>query len=179
MLHRGQIMNREAQALRRRANRFKKMFALGRARLRVHHHVRGNDLADALFDGVAQGMYLFEARRPRHAYRCVYKMPISGTPHAHAIDIQYAVHARDGLGDFLLQALRCHVQQGIQSAPAELRAHPQNDGRDRKTRQGIGVVQPRQIPRFTGPDQTYPDDHDDGAPYIGRKMQCVRLQCFA
>jgi len=39
-----------------------------------------------------------------------------------------AIHARHSLGYFLLQPLRRRVQQGIQRASAELRAHPQNDG---------------------------------------------------
>jgi len=53
LLHRSQVMNGKAHLLRCRTNRFKKMFALWSTRLRVHHHVRRNDFADALFDGVA------------------------------------------------------------------------------------------------------------------------------
>src|SRR2546429_4710469 len=67
-------MNGKAHLLRCRTNRFKKMFALGSARFSVHHHVRRNNLADALFDGVAQGMDLLEARGPRDAHRCVHKV---------------------------------------------------------------------------------------------------------
>ncbi len=179
LLHSGQVMNGEAQALRGGANRFKKMFALGRARLRVHHHVRRDDFADAFFDGVAQSMHLLEARGPRHAHRCIHKVAIARAPNAHAIDIQHAVHARYGLGDFLLQSLRRRVQQRVQRASAELRAHPQNDGCDRQARQSVSVVQPGQVPRFTGPHQPDTGDHDDGAPYVGRKMQRIRLQRFA
>ncbi len=124
LLHGRQVVNGEAQALCRSANRFKEMLALRRARFRVHHHIRGNDFADALFDGVAQGMHLLEARGPRDAHCGIDKVAIAGAPHAHAIDIQHAIHARDGLGDFLLQAFRRRVQQGIQRASAELRADP-------------------------------------------------------
>ena len=90
----------------------------------MHHHVCGNDLANAFFDGVAQGMHLLKASRPRHTHGGVDKVAIAGAAHAHTIDIQHPIHARNGLGDFLLQALRCRVQQGIQRASAELCAHP-------------------------------------------------------
>ena len=53
LLHGGQIVNRQAHLLSRGANGFKEMLALGSARLRVNHHIRRNDLADALLDGVA------------------------------------------------------------------------------------------------------------------------------
>jgi len=124
LLHRGQIMNGEAQALRRGANRFKKMFSLWRSRLRVHITSEGTISPTRFFDGVAQGMHLLEACRssPRSQLH-----PQSGdarAPNAHAIDIQHAIHARYGLGDFLLQPLRRRVQQGVQRASAKLRAHP-------------------------------------------------------
>ena len=101
----GHVVNGQAHALRDRANSFKEMLALRSARFGVHHHVRRDNLADALLDGVAQGMHLFEAGGSRHADRGVDEMTVAGAAHAHAVDVQDAVHARHGHGNFLLQAL--------------------------------------------------------------------------
>lgn len=100
------------------------MLALGRSRLRVHHHIRGHNFTDALLDGVAQGVDLLEACRARHTHRRIDKVTIAGAADAHAVDIQYAIHVRNGFGDLLLQSLRGRVQQRIQRAPAKLRADP-------------------------------------------------------
>jgi len=133
----------------------------------MHHHIRGDDLADTFLDGVAQRVHLFEVCRSRHAHGGVDKVPIAGAPHTHAVDIQYAINPRHGLGDFLLQALRRRVQQGVERASAELRADPQDDSCNRQARQGVRVQEPGQIPRFAGPHQSDAGDHDDSAPYIG------------
>jgi len=53
LLDRGQVMNGKPHLLCHGANRFKKVFSLWRARLRMHHHVRRNDFPDTFFDGVA------------------------------------------------------------------------------------------------------------------------------
>ncbi len=105
LLHGGQIVNRQAQLLSRGANSFKEVLTLRRARLGVNHHIGRNDFADALLNGVAQGMHLLEARGARHAHSGIDKVTIAGATHAYAVDIQHAIHARDGLGYFLLQAL--------------------------------------------------------------------------
>ena len=106
-------------------------------------------------------------------------MPVARAPHSHSLHVQNAVHAFKRPRDLLLQSLRSRVQQGVQSAPAELRPDPQDHPGDGQARQRVRVNQPRQIPGLAGPHQ--PDSGDDhrGAPNIGRKMQRIRLQRFA
>src|ERR1700674_3425340 len=114
------------------------MFALRRTRLRMDHHVRGNDFADSLFDGVAQSVDLLKACRPRDADGSVNEMAVAGTAHAQAVDVQAAIHASHSPGNLLLQTFRRNIQEGIQGAPAEARADPEDDGRDRQTGESVG-----------------------------------------
>src|SRR6266849_918900 len=116
------------------------MFALRRTRLRMNHYIGGNDFANALFDGVAQGMNLLEASRAGDADRSVNEVAVTGPAHAHAVHVQHAVHARDGFGNFLLQTFRRNIQESIQGTFAEPRADPEDYGGYGQTREGIGIV---------------------------------------
>src|SRR6267143_7010603 len=113
------------------------MFALRRTRLRMDHHIRRNDFADALFDGVAQSVDLLKACRPRDADGSVHEMTVAGAAHAHAVDVQHAIHASYGPGNLLLQTFRRNIQKGVQGAPAESRAKPEDDGCDRQTGESV------------------------------------------
>ena len=66
------------------------MFSRGGARLHVHHHVRGNNFADAPLDGVGNGVHLLEAGGARNADRDVHEVLVSGAPHAHALGGKHA-----------------------------------------------------------------------------------------
>ena len=145
----------------------------------MDHYIRGNDFADALFDGVAQRMDLFEAGGPRDADRGVDKMAIARAPYAHAIHIQHAVHAGHSPGNLLLQTCGCHIQESIQRSLAKPRANPEDHAGDGEASEGIGIDQRRLFPHFAGPNEPDAGDYDDGAPHVGRKMQSIRLQCFA
>jgi len=152
VLQRRDVVNGQAHALRDRANGFKQMLTLGSAGLGVHHDVRRDDFADALFDGVAQGVHLLETGGARHADRGIDEMAVAGAAHAHAVDVQDSVHARHGHGDFLLQTLGGNIEQRIQGSPAELRANPQNDGGNGQAGESVRVSEPGQAPGLAGPD---------------------------
>src|SRR6266481_4496699 len=117
------------------------MFALRRTRLRMDHHIRGNDFADALFDGVAQSVDLLKACRSRDADGSVNEVTVAGAADAHAVDVQDAIHASHGPGNLLLQAFRRNIQKGVQGAPAEARADPEDDSRDRQTGESVSIDQ--------------------------------------
>src|ERR1700681_5078966 len=155
------------------------MFALRRARLGVHHHIGGHNFADTFFDGVAKLMDLFETGGASHAYRGMHKVAIPSAADPHAIDIQNTLHAGHRASDLLTEAFWRGVHESVESAPAKPRSNPQNDACDRQTRDGVGARKPGQMPGFTGPNQSYADDDNDGAPDICRKMQSVRFYCFA
>src|SRR5580692_499884 len=164
LLHGGQVMDGHAHALSSGANGFEEMLALRRARLGMDHHVGGNDFADPFFDGVAESVNLFEAGGARDADGGIDEVAIAGAAHAHAVHVENAIHAGDSAGDLLLQPLRGDVQQGVESAPAEARADPEDYGGDRQPSESIGIVQPGHVPGVTGPNKPDANDDDDGAP---------------
>src|SRR5271166_3687180 len=172
-------MDGQAAFLGHSADGLEEVLALRRARLGVDHDVRGHDFADAFFDGVAEGVDLLEAGGARDADRGVDEVTVAGAAHAYAVYVQDAVHAGHGAGDGLLQALRGDVEQGVQGALAEARAHPQDYGRDHQTGDGVGVDQCRQIPGFAGPDQADSGNNYHGAPDVGGEVQGVGFQGFA
>src|SRR5580692_13117347 len=128
------------------------MLALWRARFRVYHDIRRDNLAYALFDSVAERMHLFEAGSPRDADRGIHEMAVAGAANAHAVDVQDSVHSSHRHRYFLLQTLGSHIQQRIQCSLAELRANPQNNGGNGEACERVRVSKPRQVPRLAGPD---------------------------
>src|SRR5260370_31481332 len=81
LLQRAQVVNPQSFALRHRANGLEQMFALRRARFRVHHHIGRNDFSDALLDGIADRAYLLEASGTRDTDRSIHKMAVArGAP---------------------------------------------------------------------------------------------------
>ena len=86
----GNFVHREAEARGDHADGVEQMLARDCARLHVHHHVRGHDLADAPLDGVGNGVHLLEAGGARHADRDVHEMLVAGAPHAHALGGKHA-----------------------------------------------------------------------------------------
>src|ERR1700736_4796733 len=91
------------------ANGFKDVLTLRSPRLGMHHHIRGNNFADAFLDGVAKHVHLFKACRTRHTYGCIHKMSAARAPDAHTVHIKNAFHAPYGPSDLLLQALRRYI----------------------------------------------------------------------
>ncbi len=172
-------MNSQSHALGYRANGFKQVFALRRAWFRVHHHVGRHNLSNALLDGVAERVHLLEARGARHAHGGIHEVAIAGSPHAHAIHVQDAVHARNGARDLLLQSFGRGIEQRVDRTAAKLRADPQDHGRYGQGGKRVGINQIGHVPGFTGPHQTHAGDDDGRAPDIGRKMQRVGLQRLA
>ena len=90
-LVRGEVMNGQTFALRGRADSVEQMFTGLRPRLHVHHHVGGNDLRDTAFDGVADGVNLFETRGSRHADGHVHKMMGAAAAHPHPLGGKHTV----------------------------------------------------------------------------------------
>src|SRR5258708_15481017 len=99
----------------------------------MDHYVRRDDFADALFDRITKRVNLFEAGGSRHADRGVHKMAVSCTAHAYAIHREYAFHTGDGPSEFLLQSLRCGIEQGVYGAAAPPRNHPPDDRGHRRS----------------------------------------------
>src|SRR5580700_8977066 len=143
------------------------MLALRGARFRVDHHIRRHDFADALLDGVAERVDLFEAGGARDADRGVDEMVVAGAANSHAVHIQNTVYARDRASDFFLQSFGRDIQQGVHSAFAEPRPYPQNNASDSQARESIGIDQPGHVPGFAGPYQPDASNYDQGAPDIG------------
>ena len=97
-------MDRKAETLGDGPHGLEKMFIARSTRFGVNDHVGGNDLGDALFDAVGEGMDLVEIRGARDADGGVDKITIAGAPEAHAIGTEHAIDFLDGTGDPVLQA---------------------------------------------------------------------------
>ncbi len=140
---RGKLMNGEAESMRRGTDGIEEVFACMGARFHVNHDIGVNDLADAAFDGVTDGMDLLETGRARHADRDVDKMTIARAAHANTLGAEYAIDLLDGLRDAFLQTDRSYVEKCIDGAASELRGDPYHHARYDQSSQGIGIMQPR------------------------------------
>src|SRR5271170_2491518 len=178
-LVRGKFVDGEAAALRDGANGFEEIFVGLGARLHVHHHIRGNNLSDPFFHGVAGGVGLFEARGPRNADGHIHEIALAGAAHAHAFGLQHAFGFVHGGFDAFAQAARRDVQQRVGGAFAELRADPDNHAGDAQCRDGVQHIQPGDSVARAEPRAGDAEDYDEGAPDVGGKMQGVRFQSFA
>ncbi len=112
----GNFVHGEAEPRGDGADGVKQMLSRGGARLHVHHHVRGNNFADALLDGVGNGVHLLEAGGPRNADRDIHEVLVSRAPHPHAFGGEHAFESLDLSRDALLQSGRRHVQQRLDRA---------------------------------------------------------------
>src|SRR5487761_579820 len=99
----GNFVYGETEARGDDADGVKQMFSRGGARLHVHHHVGGNNFADAPLDGVGNGVYLLEAGGTRNADGDVHEVLVSRSPHAHALGGKHAFKSFDFFHDALLQ----------------------------------------------------------------------------
>ncbi len=172
-------MNGESAALRDGANGFEKRLIAARAGLDVDHHVRGNDFRDAALDGVARRMSLFEARRARHADGDVHEVALAGAAHAHALGFEHALGGAHGAGDPLAEAARGHVHQRVGGALAEPRADPDNHAGDAQRRHRVEHAQRGDPEFYSQPRARDAENHKEGAPDIGRKMQRVGFERLA
>ena len=179
LLVRGNVVNRMAHALGDGANGFEEVFVVGGARFGVYDDISGNDLADALLDGVGERVDTLEIGGARDGDGGVHKVAIAGAPDAHALHAKHAVHPADGIGDFVLQAFGSGVEKSVERAAAELRAEPENHARDRERGEGVRVRQPGKIPGIARPNKRHAKNDDDRAPDIGGEMESVGFQRFA
>jgi hypothetical protein len=120
VLQGGDVVNGQAHTLGYRADGFEEVFALRSAGLGVNHDVGWNDFADALFDGIAEGVNLLEAGSARNANGGIDEVAIASATDANAVNVQDAIHAAHGHGDFLLQSFWGDIQKGVEGSPAEL-----------------------------------------------------------
>lgn len=118
----GDIVNGMAHPLGDGANGLKKIFVVWRAGFRVNDNVSGDDLADALLDGVRKRMDALEIGGTRDRDGGVDKMAIAGTPDTHAFHAKYALHMADGIADFVLKPFRRSVEKSVERAATDLRA---------------------------------------------------------
>jgi hypothetical protein len=152
LLGSGEIVDGEAEALGDGANGLEEVLVARGARFGVNDDVGGNDLGDALFDGVGEGVNLLEAGGAGHGDGGVNEMAIAGAADADAFDFEDAVHAAHSGGDFALETLGSDVEEGVQGAAAELRANPDDDGSNAETGESVGVGEARKIPSIAHPD---------------------------
>ena len=97
-------MDRKAETLGDGPHGLEKMFIARSTRFGVNDHIGGDDLGDALFDAVGEGVDLLEIRGARYAHGGIHEIAITGTPEAHAIGTEHAIDFLDGTGDPVLQA---------------------------------------------------------------------------
>ena len=116
---RSEAVDRKPAALRGGADGVEKMFVGAGARLHVNHHVRGKNLAHAALDGVADLVHALETCRARDADGDIHEMFVAGAAEPHAFGAEDALHLRDGVCDFFLQAFRRCVKQRVDCAPAQ------------------------------------------------------------
>ena len=144
-LVRGKFVDGEAAPLRDGANGFEEIFVGLGARLDVHHHVRGNNLRDAFFHGVAGGVGLLQAGGARDADGDVHEIALAGAAHAHAFGLQHAFGFVHGGFDAFAQAVGSDVEQRVGGAFAELRADPDDHAGDAERRDGVERAEPAEF----------------------------------
>ena len=81
-------MNREAEAESDGADGFEEMLIARGAGFGVDDNVRGNDLRDALFDFVGEGVDLLEICGAGYADGGVDEIAVAGAAEAHAFNMQ-------------------------------------------------------------------------------------------
>lgn len=135
----GDVVNRIAHALGDSANGFEQIFVVGRTGFGVDDNIGGDDLADAVLDGIGKRVDLLEIGGTGNGDSGVDKVAIAGAADTNAFDVKDAVHAADGIDDFILQAFGGGVEEGVESAAAELRADPENDASDREAGKCVRV----------------------------------------
>ncbi len=179
-LMRRQFVHRQSSPLRDGANRLKEMLVASRARLHMHHHVGRercgrSSLPTASLAAcacsrlavrgtlmVTSTKYRWPARRTRT--RSVFKTP----------SVSFTARVMSSP-----QAAGSHVQQRVQGSSSEPRAHPDNYARHAQRGHRIEPAQPGDPESQSDPRGRDSDDHDECAPHVGGKMQCVRFQRLA
>src|SRR5215472_1497098 len=155
------------------------MLVTGSPRLGMNDDIGRNNLRDALFDAIGERMNLFEICGSRDTDGGINKITIPGAADADTIRAQNSFNFFDASYDPFLKSGRGCIEESIQSATAQLRAHPENDAGDGEAGKRVGIGQPRKIPAIATPNQRHPNDDDQGAPDIRRKMECIGFKSFA
>ncbi len=104
---------------------------------------------------------------------------IAGTTNARAEDPFDIFHLFDDRNDFLRQAVRRGIEQGIDGATTEFPTDVDDDERHNQCGKCIGAHQKRFLSDgFAEPHQRQTNDDDRRRPNIGTEMQCVGFQCL-
>jgi hypothetical protein len=179
LLGRGDVVNSQAKTQRDGADGFEQVLIARGARFGVDDNVRGNNLRDALFDFVGEGVDLLEIGGAGDADGGIDKIAVAGAAQAHTFNAENAVNISDLRNELFLQPRGGGVEKGIQRSAAELRTDPEDHTGDSKARERVGVSQLGNVPDVACPDQPDAEDDDNRAPYISREMQCVGFEGFA
>src|SRR5258708_5218078 len=179
LLRGGDVVHSQAEAESDSADGFEQVLVTRRAGLCVDDDVRWNDLRDALFNFVGEGVDLLEVRGAGDADGGVNEIAVAGAAEAHTFDAENPVDISDLGNELILQPSGSGIEKRVQRAPAELRSDPKDNASDGETSERVSESKPGKIPDITGPDARHTQDNDDGAPNIRREMQCVGFESFA
>src|ERR1700676_3605567 len=138
LLRGGDIVNSQAEAESDGADGFEQGLIARGARFCVNDDIRGNDLRDALFDFVGEGVDLLEIGGAGDADGGVDEIAVAGAAQAHAFHAQNALDISDLGNELILQTRGRGVKKRIESAAAELRANPDDDSCDGEASERVG-----------------------------------------
>src|ERR1700728_970059 len=155
------------------------MFVFAGAWFHMDHHVRRDNLADALFHRLARGVRFLKAGGAGDADGRIDKITLARPAHAHTFSAQDAFGFVQSGGDTLAQAAGSNVEERVSGAFAQARADPDDYSGDAQRGNRVQFAQPRNA--IFLPEQCAGDADDDyeGAPNVGGKVQRVGFQRFA
>ena len=116
----GDVVNGMTHALGDGANGFEKVLVVRSARLGVNDDIGGNNLANALLDGVGERVDAFEIGGTRDGNGGVDEMAIARAADTDTFNAENAFHVADGIRDFVLQAFGSSVEKRVERAATEL-----------------------------------------------------------
>jgi len=179
LLRSGDIVNGQAEAEGDGADGFEEMLVARGARFGVNDDVGGNDLRDAFFDFVGEGVDLFEIGGAGDADGGIDEIAVAGAAEANAFHMENPFHVSDLGHELILQASGSGIEKRVERAAAELRTNPEDYAGDSQARERVGVGKPGKIPGVACPDERDAEDDDNRAPDIGGKVQCIGFESFA
>jgi len=120
LLRGGDVVHGEAEAESDSADGFEQCLIARGARFGVDNDVGGNDLGDALFDFVGEGVDLFEIGGAGNADGGVNKVAVAGAAEADAFHVENSFNISDLGNELILQPRGSGVEKGVKGAAPEL-----------------------------------------------------------
>src|SRR5579859_7154783 len=120
LLRGGDVVHSEPEAESDSADGFEQCLIARGAGFCVNDDVGGNNLGDALFDFVGEGVNLLEIGGAGNADGGVHKVAVAGAAEAHAFHLENSFNIPDLGNELILQPSGSRVEKGVESAAAEL-----------------------------------------------------------